>query len=693
MAIPVRCCCAPSCRARSIRWRSASPAVTMRALDARSSASWAVSRSASSRLSMYAARAASTSSGCVPLGQPRRDGRQGTAGGTEPQRAEQEGQWNDRASRGNEPAGQKLQFCGHGEERPAEGGRPRGVERLDRGERHGDDRCDEHWPDHGTGQRPSPQHTLRRQHGNEDHADEDDDAARHFDDLVRNAALEERERVRRTVGEELGVRPRWIGEQEAAAAPDEERTKKHRPDHPRAPRERVGREGEGQQGERHVVVALKGETECPDRLDPGRRVASECPERGGEHQQRSGMRCRATLPGHRAGDEEEQGEGRSRARESRAAPRPRCGRSASRARTARWPARRARPRGPRTLGSATWPASWHSGRGPPTGKSLGIRRDRTDAPPSRPAQDRVVHFILGRSNDGTTAQRPGRTPASRSWEGSSLTACSPAAPPDPDGSASEPPATTAASAAAEGTSAPSTVAERSRLRPRPRTTAWSRPSTSAAVLTCRRRPSDRCGCSPSTVPSWATTCHHRCSASTRRRTRSSPSSSFPAGCARASASARRRSGPAARMGSFASIRPRTRSWPRCRLDAPLGVSRLAYGAGSLWAFSTSTVGPDTVVRIDPATNAITSTIPLGHVAGTMAFGFDALWVTSPTERRPARGSTPPRTRSSRGAPRSRARDRSRSARMPCGSPSTASTARRRPRVRRRSSGSTRHRAR
>jgi hypothetical protein len=65
-------------------------------------------------------------------------------------------------------------------------------------------------------------------------------------------------------------------------------------------------------------------------------------------------------------------------------------------------------------------------------------------------------------------------------------------------------------------------------------------------------------------------------------------------------------------------------------DAPLGVSRIAYGAGSIWAFATSAVGPDTVLRVDPATNAITASVPLGHVAGTMAFGFDALWVTSPT---------------------------------------------------------------
>jgi hypothetical protein len=65
--------------------------------------------------------------------------------------------------------------------------------------------------------------------------------------------------------------------------------------------------------------------------------------------------------------------------------------------------------------------------------------------------------------------------------------------------------------------------------------------------------------------------------------------------------------------------------------APLAVTRIASGAGSVWAFATATVGPDTVVRIDPVTNAIAATIPIGHVAGTMAFGFDALWVTSPAD--------------------------------------------------------------
>jgi hypothetical protein len=66
-------------------------------------------------------------------------------------------------------------------------------------------------------------------------------------------------------------------------------------------------------------------------------------------------------------------------------------------------------------------------------------------------------------------------------------------------------------------------------------------------------------------------------------------------------------------------------------DAPLAVSRLAYGAGSVWAFGTSAIGPDTLVRVDPTTNAVAATIPLGHVAGTMAFAFDALWVTSPPD--------------------------------------------------------------
>jgi virginiamycin B lyase len=67
------------------------------------------------------------------------------------------------------------------------------------------------------------------------------------------------------------------------------------------------------------------------------------------------------------------------------------------------------------------------------------------------------------------------------------------------------------------------------------------------------------------------------------------------------------------------------------LDAALAITRIAYGAGSVWAFATETVGPDLVVRIDPATNAVTATIQLQRTAGTLAFGFDALWVTSPAD--------------------------------------------------------------
>ena len=34
------------------------------------------------------------------------------------------------------------------------------------------------------------------------------------------------------------------------------------------------------------------------------------------------------------------------------------------------------------------------------------------------------------------------------------------------------------------------------------------------------------------------------------------------------------------------------------------------------------------MRVDPATNAVTASIPLGHPVGWMSYAFDALWVTS-----------------------------------------------------------------
>lgn len=58
--------------------------------------------------------------------------------------------------------------------------------------------------------------------------------------------------------------------------------------------------------------------------------------------------------------------------------------------------------------------------------------------------------------------------------------------------------------------------------------------------------------------------------------------------------------------------------------------RLAAGAGSVWALGTDAIAPNTLVRIDPTTDTATST-PLGHNAGAIAFGFDAVWVTAPDD--------------------------------------------------------------
>lgn len=64
-----------------------------------------------------------------------------------------------------------------------------------------------------------------------------------------------------------------------------------------------------------------------------------------------------------------------------------------------------------------------------------------------------------------------------------------------------------------------------------------------------------------------------------------------------------------------------------------GQARLAAGGGSVWAFARVGDGFDinAVHRIDPSTNNPVTTIDLGHPVATMAFGFDALWVTSPAD--------------------------------------------------------------
>jgi streptogramin lyase len=60
-------------------------------------------------------------------------------------------------------------------------------------------------------------------------------------------------------------------------------------------------------------------------------------------------------------------------------------------------------------------------------------------------------------------------------------------------------------------------------------------------------------------------------------------------------------------------------------------SPLPYGDGSVWVFSSQEDVRDTIVRVDPATDTVTATIPLGHIGGTMAYGKDALWVSSPDD--------------------------------------------------------------
>lgn len=64
-----------------------------------------------------------------------------------------------------------------------------------------------------------------------------------------------------------------------------------------------------------------------------------------------------------------------------------------------------------------------------------------------------------------------------------------------------------------------------------------------------------------------------------------------------------------------------------------GQARLAAGGGSVWAFARLGDGFDTnaVMRIDPTTNSVVTTIDLGHPVATMAYGFDALWLTSPVD--------------------------------------------------------------
>lgn len=59
---------------------------------------------------------------------------------------------------------------------------------------------------------------------------------------------------------------------------------------------------------------------------------------------------------------------------------------------------------------------------------------------------------------------------------------------------------------------------------------------------------------------------------------------------------------------------------------------LAAGEGAVWIVTEGRTGElDALARIDPRSNAITDTIPLGHLGGGVAVGEGAVWVTAPED--------------------------------------------------------------
>ena len=62
-------------------------------------------------------------------------------------------------------------------------------------------------------------------------------------------------------------------------------------------------------------------------------------------------------------------------------------------------------------------------------------------------------------------------------------------------------------------------------------------------------------------------------------------------------------------------------------EAGPAFGSLAFGSGSVWALGADGGALNQLVRVDPV--AMTSTtIPLGHGSSTLAYGFDAVWVTA-----------------------------------------------------------------
>jgi streptogramin lyase len=65
-------------------------------------------------------------------------------------------------------------------------------------------------------------------------------------------------------------------------------------------------------------------------------------------------------------------------------------------------------------------------------------------------------------------------------------------------------------------------------------------------------------------------------------------------------------------------------------ETGMAKGRLAFGAGSVWALGARDGVSNQLVRIDPVAMTTTS-IALGHGAASLAYGFDAVWVTAPQD--------------------------------------------------------------
>jgi len=65
-------------------------------------------------------------------------------------------------------------------------------------------------------------------------------------------------------------------------------------------------------------------------------------------------------------------------------------------------------------------------------------------------------------------------------------------------------------------------------------------------------------------------------------------------------------------------------------DSGASYARLAFGGGAIWAIGFDAGVPDTLVRIDQATEVVTTT-SLGHALATIGFGFGAVWATAPSD--------------------------------------------------------------